>query len=74
MLPSRKQSSVLHYMIESTDMNPARLSGTGYGEYHPVTSNDSAEGRQQNRRVEIVILPKVVKEAGSVEAGDENYK
>ncbi len=73
-LSSARAMSVLHYMIESTDMNPARLSGTGYGEYHPVTSNDSAEGRQQNRRVEIVILPKVVKEAGSVEAGDENYK
>ena len=73
-LSSARAMSVLHYMIESTDMDPARLAGTGYGEYHPVASNDSVEGRQKNRRVEIVILPKVVKEAGSVEAGDENYK
>ena len=31
---------------------------SGYGEYRPVTSNDAAEGRQKNRRVEIVIIPK----------------
>lgn len=73
-LSSARAMSVLHYMIESTDMDPARLSGTGYGEYRPVASNDDATGRQKNRRVEIVILPKVVKEAGSVEAGDESYK
>ena len=34
----------------------------GYGEYHPVASNDAKEGQQKNRRVEIVILPKVEKE------------
>lgn len=73
-LSSARAMSVLHYMIESTDMDPARLSGTGYGEYRPIASNDDATGRQKNRRVEIVILPKVVKEAGSIEAGDESYK
>jgi len=37
-------------------IDPARISTRGYGEAYPVASNDSSAGRQQNRRVEIVIL------------------
>jgi len=36
---------------------PARLSASGYAEFHPVASNDSADGRSQNRRVDIIVLP-----------------
>jgi hypothetical protein len=36
----------------------ARLTAVGYGDDHPVASNGTTEGRQQNRRVEIVILPR----------------
>ena len=51
---------------ETTLATPAtlRLSATGYGEYHPITNNDTKEGQQKNRRVEIVILPKIDKEKG----------
>ena len=61
-LSSGRAMGVLHYLVDNNDVNPARLSATGYGEYRPVASNDSKEGRQTNRRVEIVILPKIVKE------------
>ncbi|KYP80165.1 flagellar motor protein MotB [Ferroacidibacillus organovorans] len=37
-------------------VNPTRLSAVGYGQYHPVVPNSTAAGRQQNRRVNIVIL------------------
>jgi hypothetical protein len=47
--------------LEKRGVNPERLSASGYGEYKPVASNDTAQGRQLNRRVEIVILPKTVK-------------
>jgi len=50
----------LHYLVEK-GVRPERLAATGYGEYRPVDSNDAKEGRQKNRRVEIVILPPVVK-------------
>lgn len=36
-------------------VSPSRLSTRGYGEGHPVAGNDSASGRQLNRRVEIVL-------------------
>jgi chemotaxis protein MotB len=36
--------------------SPGRLSAAGYAEYHPIASNDTAQGRAQNRRVDIVIL------------------
>ena len=52
--------SVLKY-LEAEGINPQRLSASGYGEHRPVASNDNSKGRQLNRRVEIVILPKTVK-------------
>lgn len=56
-LSTARATSVLH-ALEDGGVNPRRLVATGYGEYRPVASNDALEGRQQNRRVEIVILPK----------------
>ena len=59
-LSAHRALSVLHYLI-SKGIDPKRLRATGYGEHHPIASNDTEEGRQLNRRVEIVILPKSVK-------------
>jgi chemotaxis protein MotB len=39
-------------------MEPQKMSAIGYGEYRPVETNDTKEGRGRNRRVEIIILPK----------------
>lgn len=59
-LSTARATSVLHY-LEKQGIGPKSLQATGYGEYHPVASNDTAEGRQKNRRVEIIILPKMSK-------------
>ena len=56
-LSSARAMSVLHFLIEDHGLDPKRLSGTGYGEFQPVETNETKEGRQKNRRVEIVILP-----------------
>jgi chemotaxis protein MotB len=61
-LSSARALSVVHYLEDQEGIDPKRLSATGYGEFHPVASNETVSGRQENRRVEIVILPKIVKE------------
>jgi len=66
-LSTARALSVLHYLGEKKGIKPERLSAIGYGEYRPVASNDTNEGRQLNRRVEIVILPQVKKLKGQAE-------
>tara|TARA_B100000745_G_scaffold292805_1_gene234077 strand:+ start:208 stop:819 length:612 start_codon:yes stop_codon:yes gene_type:complete len=56
-LSTARALGVLHYLEQQKNVNPKRMAATGYGEYRPVASNASPEGRQKNRRVEIVILP-----------------
>jgi chemotaxis protein MotB len=60
-LSSARAMGVLHYLIDNHTVDPSRLAATGYGEYRPVASNDTKEDRQENRRVEIVILPRAEK-------------
>ena len=56
-LSTGRATSVLH-LLDEEGVNPKQMVASGYGEYRPVASNEAAEGRQKNRRVEIVILPK----------------
>lgn len=60
-LSSSRALAVLHFLIDSCQLKPERLSIAGYGQYRPVVANDTAKDKQQNRRVEIVILPSQIK-------------
>ena len=53
-LSTARATDVVRYLIQQ-GVNPAILAATGYGEQNPVASNDTPQGRRQNRRVEIVI-------------------
>ena len=57
-LSAARATNVLHYLIDECGMEPQKMSAIGYGEYRPVETNDTKEGRGRNRRVEIIILPK----------------
>lgn len=53
-LSQRRADAVMAYLV-SRDVVGSRLSASGMGEAHPVASNDAGTGRQQNRRVEVII-------------------
>lgn len=59
-LSTARATSVLHYLV-AKGVSPERLAAIGYGEYRPVASNETKEGRRKNRRVEVVILPELKK-------------
>lgn len=58
-LSSARAMAVLEYLTDVEHMDPRKLSASGKGEYEPIASNKTAEGRQKNRRVEIKIFNKV---------------
>ena len=45
-----------YYLMSQQGLPPERVSVVGYAEYHPISTNQSPEGRSNNRRVDIVIL------------------
>jgi chemotaxis protein MotB len=47
-------------LLSDGNFDAQRLAIAGYGEYHPVASNDTSEGRQANRRVDIVLVTSAV--------------
>ncbi len=56
-LSTARATVVARFLQDKVGLEPTRLSATGYGEYRPVTANDSDEGRAQNRRIEIILAP-----------------
>jgi len=61
-LSARRAQAVRGYLVQ-VGVAPSRLIARGYGEMLPVASNQTAGGRQQNRRVELVILEPGVSDA-----------
>jgi chemotaxis protein MotB len=77
-LSTSRATELIQVLITRYGLPPTRLSAAGYGEFHPIASNDTPAGRAQNRRLDVVILapsqpfmetPKE-KEAGSGAAGN----
>jgi chemotaxis protein MotB len=57
-LSSARATNTARLLLALHAVTPDRLSAAGYAEFHPVDTNDSAEGRARNRRVDLVILPR----------------
>lgn len=62
-LSSDRANAVLNYMESKNIFDPAKLVSIGYGLYRPIATNDTAEGRAQNRRVEIYITKKTIEKS-----------
>jgi len=57
-LSSARATRIARLFLELHAAPPDRVSAAGYAEYHPVASNANAEGRAENRRVDLVISPR----------------
>ncbi|MGD0733419.1 MAG: flagellar motor protein MotB [Terracidiphilus sp.] len=56
-LSSARATRIARLFLAMKAITPDRISAAGYAEYHPVASNSTADGRAQNRRVDLIVLP-----------------
>ncbi len=54
-----RSTSVVRFLTEICKVEPVRMTATGKGEYQPLGPNTNAENRSKNRRIEIVLSPKL---------------
>ena len=57
-LSQARADALLNFSVAELDVPRSRINAIGYGETRPIASNDSDSGRIQNRRIDIVILPR----------------
>jgi chemotaxis protein MotB len=57
-LSSARATRIARFFIDLNTISPERISAAGYAEFHPVAGNDTADGRAENRRVDLVVLPR----------------
>ena len=55
---STTRATRLTRIFVANNFAPYRMQASGYAEFHPIASNDTAEGRSQNRRIDIIVLPR----------------
>jgi len=55
ILSQDRADAVKQYVVSNFGRNPERISSIGYGEARPVATNETAEGRARNRRIDLVI-------------------
>jgi len=66
-LSASRAATVVH-LFSKQGVEPSRMSAIGYGEFRPVASNSTAQGRRKNRRVVIAVL------AGNIKANKPQLK
>jgi chemotaxis protein MotB len=59
-LSTHRAIEVVKYLVEK-GMSPRSLTAAGYGEFKPVADNSTPEGKAKNRRVELFLIPKIIK-------------
>ncbi len=58
-LSTKRATAIVNILGENKNINKQNLTAAGRGEYAPVASNDNAEGKSKNRRIEIILTPKL---------------
>lgn len=66
-LSTARAANVVHFLQDQVGIPGERLAVTGYGPYRPLAENDTPEGREQNRRIQIVLVPLDAPQVKSIE-------
>ncbi|MFZ4520935.1 MAG: OmpA/MotB family protein [Bacteroidales bacterium] len=56
-LSTARATSIVRILTKDYDFDPNRITASGRGKFHPVKTNDTAEGRAGNRRTEVILSP-----------------
>ena len=58
-LSTKRATAIVNILRENSSINPENLTAAGRGEFAPIGSNETAEGRAKNRRIEVILTPKL---------------
>ena len=58
-LSTKRATAIVEILRENASINPENLTAAGRGEFAPIASNDTAEGKAKNRRIEVILTPKL---------------
>lgn len=58
-LSTKRATAIVHILRENTAINPENLTAAGRGEFAPIATNDTPEGKAKNRRIEVILTPKL---------------
>lgn len=58
-LSTKRATAIVNILRENPSINPENLTAAGRGEYAPITSNETSEGKAKNRRIEVILTPKL---------------
>lgn len=64
-LSSARATHIARMLLQMRALSPEQISAAGYAEYHPIATNDTAEGRAENRRVDLVVMPRIALDISS---------
>ena len=56
-LSTARATAVVRFLQDKAEIKPERMSAVGYSYYNPIANNDTEDGRAQNRRIEIILVP-----------------
>ncbi len=58
-LSTKRATAIVNILRENSSINPENLTAAGRGEFAPIASNDTQEGKAKNRRIEVILTPKL---------------
>ncbi|GGZ61215.1 OmpA family protein [Mesonia mobilis] len=58
-LSTKRATAIVHILQENKEIDPERLTAAGRGEHFPIATNETAEGKAKNRRIEVILTPKL---------------